>query len=400
VRTAEWKGGRPRILVADAWLANAGDGAIAIATERRLRRLAPGASVLHAAYQGDLVGDRYPELDIVPPLAALAGVTPEIPEMAGWDPASCERLLPDADHVLSQGGGFAMEHYDPWERLRAWELVVEHGIPIGFGPQSVGPFSRSRERAILRRVYRAAAVIGLREPVSAAHVADLGAPPEHVIVTADEAFTLFPLEPSPRRRSGIALVLSGHPLLRADGAVVRPLERLDALVELVRALLGMHHGRRVTLLSTQQGLGHLGRGLEDDAELAATVVARLPRRDARRVRLVEGYLPPLDCARLIAAHRGLVSMRLHPAIFGLSSGVPTVLVSHAFKATGLLEMLGFGAALVHDPASAANRLEALAAGPVSEQFDLDAARGRTAANDQVIERLLAAGAGHAPIPTP
>jgi polysaccharide pyruvyl transferase WcaK-like protein len=388
--------------VADTWLANAGDGAISIATERRLRRLAPGAAVLHAAYQGDLVGDRYPELEIVPPLAALAGVTPEIPEMAGWDPASCERLLLDTDYVLSQGGGFAMEHYDPWERLRAWELVVEHGIPIGFGPQSVGPFSRSRERAILRRVYGAAAVIALREPVSAVHVADLGAPRERVMVTADEAFTLFPLEPSPRRRrrSGIALVLSGHPWLRADGAAVRPLERPDDLVELVRALLGMRHGRRVTLLSTQQGLGHLGRGLEDDSEVAATVVARLPRRLARRVRLVEGYLPPLECARLIAGHRGLVSMRMHPAIFGLSSGVPSVLVNYAFKATGLFEMLGFGAALVNDPAPAAGRLEALMAAPVSEQFDLEAARERTAANDQVIERLLGAGAGRAPIPTP
>ena len=59
------------MLVADAWLANAGDGAIAVATEQRLARLAPSAAVVHAAYQGDLLADAYPELALVPPLAGL-----------------------------------------------------------------------------------------------------------------------------------------------------------------------------------------------------------------------------------------------------------------------------------------------------------------------------------------
>src|SRR6059058_4405138 len=151
VRT--WPQGRPRILVVDAWLANAGDGAIALATERRLRRLAPQAAVLHAAYQGDLLAGAYPELRLVPPLAGLLGVTPLIPEMRNWDPDAAARIVAGADVVLSQGGGFAMEHYDPWERLRAWEMVDYLGLPIAFCAQSVGPFRHAPSRAILRRVY-------------------------------------------------------------------------------------------------------------------------------------------------------------------------------------------------------------------------------------------------------
>jgi polysaccharide pyruvyl transferase WcaK-like protein len=289
-----------------------------------------------------------------------------------------------------------MEHYDPWERLRAWELVVERGVPIGFGAQSVGAFKRRRERGILARVYGAAVVIGLREHESVAHVMDLGAPAERVVVTADEAFSLFPLEHGARSpRAGIACVLSAHPWLRVDGSLVHPSERLDSLEQLLRELVELSRREHVTILSTQQGLGHLSRGLEDDSEFAAAIVARLPRRRARRIRLVEGYLPPLACARLIENHRGLVSMRMHPAIFGLSTGVPTVLVSDAFKATGVFDLLGLRGAVVSGPELAAERLETLGRRPLSERFDLEGARRRAAANDEVIQRLLAAAAAPA-----
>ena len=59
-----WSGHR-RVLVVDAWLANAGDGAISLATERRLRGLAPDASILHAADHSHLLADNYPELRLL-----------------------------------------------------------------------------------------------------------------------------------------------------------------------------------------------------------------------------------------------------------------------------------------------------------------------------------------------
>ncbi len=44
-----WPAGSPRVLVTDCWLQNAGDAAIAVATQRLILDIAPGASVLHAA---------------------------------------------------------------------------------------------------------------------------------------------------------------------------------------------------------------------------------------------------------------------------------------------------------------------------------------------------------------
>jgi polysaccharide pyruvyl transferase WcaK-like protein len=383
-REPEWPAGSPRILVADAWLANAGDGAISLATQERLARIAPGAAILHTAYQGDMLADHYPELALVPPLAGLLGVTPTIPEMIGCDCDAAERLVADADVVLSQGGGFAMEHYDPWERLRAWELVVERGVALGFCAQSVGPFSGLRERRALRRAYEAAAVVGVRESDSAAHVIELGAPPERVLVTADEVFSL----PSPRAqpRTGLACVLSSHPQPLRDGLPAAPPQDLDALARVVSGLVRLAQGEHVTLLSTQQGLGRAGRGLEDDAELARSVVGAMPHAEAAQVQVAEGYLPPRRCAREIAGHRGLVSMRMHPAIFGLCAGVPTVLVNQAFKATSMFAMLGLEGVLAgsRDPVAAlAEQIEGEPA------CDLTQARRRASGNDEAVRRLLA-----------
>jgi polysaccharide pyruvyl transferase WcaK-like protein len=391
MRVHAWPPGRPRILVVDAWLANGGDGAIALATQERLRRLAPDAAILHAAYQGDLLEDAYPGLALVPPLAGLLGITPDIPEIRGLDAAAAWRLVAEADVVLSQGGGFAMEHYDPWERLRAWEVVVEMGVALGFGAQSVGMFHRPRERAILRRVYGAAAVVAVRDPDSADHVIALGAPPSRVMVTADEVFGLIePTTVAPPDRRGIACVLSAHPQARRDGSMSREGGSHERLGALVGRLARDPRADHVTLLSTQQGLGHLGRGLEDDGELALRVVAGLRRSDARRVRVLEGYLAPLHCAEVIATHRGLVSMRMHAAIFGLCLGVPTVLVNESFKAS-MFAMAGLEDVVVaQDDAAAALARRRSDPWPPS----VDAARRAAARNDEVMARLLAA----APVP--
>jgi polysaccharide pyruvyl transferase WcaK-like protein len=383
----EWPAGSPRILVADAWLANAGDGAISLATQERLARLEPGAAILHAAYQGDMLADSYPELALVPPLAGLVGVTPEIPEMRGCESDAAERLVSEADVVLSQGGGFAMEHYDPLERLRAWEHVAELGVPLGFCAQSVGPFRAPRERRALRRAYGAAAVVGVREPDSARHVIELGAPPERVLVTADEVFSLSPEEGAAGPRAGLACVLSGHPQPLEDGSPAAPPRAPAALARLVSGLVRLAGGEHVTLLSTQQGLGAAGRGLEDDAELARAVVDAMPGAEAAHVRIAEGYLPPRRCAREIAAHRGLLSMRMHPAIFGLRAGIPTVLVNQAFKATSMFAMLGLGSVLAGSGDPLAALAQQIGRG---QRWNLTLARRRAAGNDVAVRRLLAA----------
>jgi colanic acid/amylovoran biosynthesis protein len=311
--------------------------------------------------------------------------------MTGWSRADAEQLIAGADAVLSQGGGFAMEHYGPWPRLRSWTLVVERGLPMAFCAQSIGPWRDPANRAMLERVYAAAVVVGLRESDSVANVLDLGVPRDRVVVTADEVFSLFaPLGDAYPDGRGIACVLSGDPWPRRDGAIVARDDPVAALAELVGHLVRLADGERVTLLSTQQGLSGLGRGLEDDARLAARVIDSLPADAAPAVETVPGYIAPLRCADLIASHRGLVSMRMHPAIFGICRGVPTALLTDAFKATAMFEMLGLQDVLVRSGDGPGVIDAKLRRGGAENARGLENARARAAANDDVVRRLVAA----------
>lgn len=339
-RSRPWPAGRPRILVADSWLANSGDGAISLATDRRIRAVAPEAAVLHAAYQSDLVGHLYPDLAFVPPLADLVGVVPELPEARGWNRGRLDEVVPRADLVLSQGGGFLIEHYEPWQRLDAYERVHELGVPLGFLAQTIGPFRQPERRSSLARTLAGAAAIGVRDRRSLANVAELGVSPERIRLTADEAFSLFPSAPVAGEQRGVAVVLSQHTLTGDEAYVGDEPDLVGALAETVRGIAEAIDPEPVTILSTTQGLGPLERGLEDDDRCADEVVAELSPALRGRLERVRGYLPPLVCANLIARHRALVSMRMHPVIFALSKGVPAVPVTKAHKALDLLRDLG------------------------------------------------------------
>jgi hypothetical protein len=73
---------------------------------------------LVAAYQGDRLKGEYPELPLVPPLAALLGVMPGELERLGWPRQPALELVLDADGILSQGGGFLYEHYGADSKAR------------------------------------------------------------------------------------------------------------------------------------------------------------------------------------------------------------------------------------------------------------------------------------------
>jgi polysaccharide pyruvyl transferase WcaK-like protein len=382
------------VLVTDAWLANAGDGAISLATERRVREVAPGAAILHAAYQGDLVAEAYPQLQIVPPLSGLLGVVPKLPELAGWHPERASQLVADADAVLCQGGGFSIEHYGGGERLRAWELVVEEGKPLAFGAQTVGPFREARNRAPLRRAYRGARAIAVRDRESALNVIEVSGAADRVIVTADEAFTLFPDPPADvRERRGVAVTLSPDEAIARDGSSA---DRRWLLPELAATVTGLVEALRpepITLMSTQQGLGGAGRGLRDDSAFAAEVMAALPARVAGAVDCTTEYLPPLRFAERVATHRALLTMRMHPAILALSCGLPVVLLNPSFKVAGMASGAGLEEVLTtdHEPAPLISRVLAACDGaPRGAELwrRLEEARRQSARNRLVVEALL------------
>lgn len=386
--TGAWPAGRPRVLVTDAWLANAGDGAIAIAVDQMVRAVAPDAAVLHAAYQGEAVGRSYPDLELVPPLATLVGIEGAPPAPRGWRASTLGQLVDEADLVVSQGGGFLLEHYQPWERLFALAEAVGRDRPLVLLGHTIGAFRMARARALLRRILRAALHVAVRDGSSHAHALALGADPERLAVTSDLSLSLFGHEPEPRARTGVAVVLTTHEEAEGGG------EEREALAhEVLAEVIARTGDEPVTVASTVQGLG--AAGFEDDGPAGEAAAAALPKSRRSAVTVTDGYLAPREAIALFGACRAIVSQRLHPALFALGQGVPAALLLSADKA-GVLEGAGLGRLVCREPADPAARARALDAALGTDApsapalWDaLDPVRQRARYNTEILREALA-----------
>jgi polysaccharide pyruvyl transferase WcaK-like protein len=324
----------PLLLVVDGWLANAGDAASYVATTRSLQRELPGTRVAIAAHHRSLVADRYPELDLVPPLDAFAGVS--WPWTSAEDVAErpvIEALVEEADLVLAAGGGYLLERYQPEPRIRGYEALLERGKRLVFYAQSIGKFRDPGLRTRLEAVLQAAELVLLRDEHSLEIVQAQGNPQE-VQVTADEAF----LFPAPRRVShprSLLVTASPHPWERSgdnelpDQSFV--VEIANALSRLLRS--GLVH--KITLASTAQGLGGSKWDIEDDSDLSEAIFAEIPPHQRGMVEVRRGYLTPRQYAELAAQHMALISMRMHGAILAATAGTPVLMANASDKARAL-----------------------------------------------------------------
>jgi polysaccharide pyruvyl transferase WcaK-like protein len=381
--------------VTDGWLANAGDLAIALAVDGLVRSIWDDAVVLHAAYHADLVGHEAPELIFVPPLDALLGVDGADARPDDWTSARGEQLVEDTDVVVSQGGGFLLEHYQPWRRLFAFARVVDLGVPLAIIGQTIGEFRAARARALLRRSLGAAVAVAVRDAPSVDHAVELGADPTHVTHTSDLTLLLFPDPPLPAEGpppSGVAVVLTRHEQQALGGER----DRVQLSTRVLAEVLDRTGDERVTVLSTVQGLG--GRGFEDDSEVAAAAVAALEPSRQRRVDTIDGYVGPRAAIDALARHRAVVSQRLHPGLFGLAQGIPTAVLVDADK-IGVLDGVDLGPARCIRPADSHARSAALdtALAPNARRGtdlweSLAPARERAARNRDVLAGLILAPA--------
>ena len=312
----QWPVGRPRVLLTDAWLANAGDALIALGLDRMVRTLRPDASLLHAAYQWDVVGPRIPMLHCIPPLEDLLG-TPwaaPAPGCLGHGGA----LVDASDLVVCQGGGFLVEDYEPRARLAALAAVVRAGTPLALVGITLGHFDDPGMRADLTTVLEGAALVVTRDQRSLEHA--LGAGAAAPVLGTDLALELVgPVLGQRRDGGGVGVVLTDHRANQAD----RP-ARAALAHDVLRTALDAAPGEPIHVWSTVQGMA--SSASEDDAALAAAIVETLPRDQRARIHLHQGPMTPARAIELVRSTRALVTMRMHPALMAAGIGVPWALV--------------------------------------------------------------------------
>lgn len=391
----------PTVLITDGWLANAGDAASYIATTRSLQRSVPGARVAVSAHHRALVGDLYPELDLVPPLDALVGSS--WPWTTSEDIAERDvigEVIEEADLVVAAGGGYLLERYLPEARIRGFEMLLERGKRLAFYSQSIGRFRDPDLKDRLRAVLAAAEVVLVRDQLSLEIVQEQRNP-DGVHLTADEAF-LFPPQRRVARPHSLLVTPSPHPWERGGNDELPEEAFVPDIAAALSRLLSSGHARTITLASTAQGFGGADWALEDDATVSYAIVAAVPANWRNRITVLPGYLTPWQYASLAAKHTALISMRMHGAILATTAGTPALMANASDKASELSRRTDGGIPALADR-GALNQLDELAAPLLEEprqarsRQNVAAAEMRTLAtrNSRLVAELLlpAEGAG-------
>jgi polysaccharide pyruvyl transferase WcaK-like protein len=217
------------------------------------------------------------------------------------------------------------------------EFVNRCGVPLVLGPQTVGPFTSRRARALARRSLRTAGIVMTRDSASADHVQELGGRVD--VRTTDVVFAL----PVPERSAERDVLLNVSGLLWNGSPHVDPTSYRAAVRALHRGLI--ERDRRVTLLAHV-----LDTSSPDNDVPAVQALANEVGGD------VEVVVPAslTEVRSVVASAQLVLGSRMHACLNALSVGTPAIPLSYSRKFAPLLADLGWTAEvdLRTDPAPA------------------------------------------------
>jgi colanic acid/amylovoran biosynthesis protein len=239
------------------------------------------------------------------------------------------------DSYRDPPGGVAIAHH------ATFLAALSIGAPYAVASQSLGPFLRPN-RPCVRYFLNRAELVYIRERRTAAILADLGVRPDRIEVAPDVAFALPTastdpiwagecMDPDRIPRPWIALSVSALALgLRHRGK--RYLREMSLLCRHLRR----RYDASIFLVPHQIS----PTSLSSDDDRSAASVLRCRMADPPWLYPILGDYGPEILKGLISECDAVVAARMHAAIAGLSTGVPTLPVAWSHKYVGLMEDIG------------------------------------------------------------
>ena len=256
-------------------------------------------------------------------------------KLGSWYPS----LFPPCEVVLSIGGDiYTIDANTVPEGYRhalveLGEHLISKGIRYVLWGASVGPFSPYPEiEAYYRRHLKKCALITAREKITKGYLDRLGCAP--VVEVADPAFWMEPAAPMPGAPSWTAKTRIGLNLSRLSIVQRYPANeraRQEArIVESVRTLAALPDVEILLIPHVQPG----DQSADDDCAFLADIHRQV---GGDNLLLLPPGLGAPGTKRIIAECDLLIAARMHCAIAGCSSGVPTLFLSYSPKALGMAD---------------------------------------------------------------
>jgi polysaccharide pyruvyl transferase WcaK-like protein len=223
-------------------------------------------------------------------------------------------VIRNADALVIAGGGNINARWPnlAYGRAAAIAIAHAHGIPVALTSQTIGPQLTTTQRHLMRDILGRAELIGVRDPSSAALLAELGIPADRLSHQPDDALTITPrpVARSPLgRRGSIILVTLGH-----STDVELPFDRQLAVLE--RIVASAERDDAVVALCPHTLL---------DVTRHEQLAAKLPRRNrVRRLRLHGAA----ETRWMVGAAALVVTTRYHALVFALAAAVPAIGLHH------------------------------------------------------------------------
>ncbi|MGP9846150.1 polysaccharide pyruvyl transferase family protein [Brachybacterium sp. 107] len=204
------------------------------------------------------------------------------------------------------------------------EFARQGGARVAMAPQTIGPFTTRRGRALAKRTLSRSDFVFSRDPVSTEAATSLGRSPD--LTSADLVFAID--QPTPGTSRDVLLNVSG--LLWNENPHVDAVGYRRVLREVLDRLRS--DGREVTLLA------HVLDTPNPDNDVPA--VRALAQEAGGDLEIV--VPTDLDSVReAIAGANALIGSRMHACLNALSMGVPAVPLAYSRKFAPLLDSVGW-----------------------------------------------------------
>ena len=256
-------------------------------------------------------------------------------KLGPWYPS----LFPPCDVALSIGGDIYTIDANTvpagyrHSLVEMGEHLIAKGIDYVLWGASVGPFTQHPEiEAYYRRHLQKCALITAREDITKGYLDRLGC--AHVAEVADPAFFMAPAARFPGVPAKIAKTRIGLNLSRLSIAQRYPREEWSRqefrIVESIRALAAIPDVEILLIPHVQPG----DQSADDDCAFLEDIQRQV---GGDNLRLLPPGLGAPRTKRIIAECDLLIAARMHCAIAGCSSGVPTLFLAYSSKALGMAE---------------------------------------------------------------
>lgn len=334
---------------------NHGVEALVVSTIGQLRTLLPGATYTVLDREPDFDNSRMAGPDVkfiqdytIRPLygpkwrSVLTTTFPKLDRLAH----RTANLVRSASCVIASGGDVFCSEYG-WRSLltHLQPLKIAHaaGVPFVIHAQSIGPFNNETDRANFIATAQHAAVISVREMASYKYITeDLKLPAAICHHMADPAFLLG----QPDKAAGDALfalhrAVEGKPTvaLSTSQAICHWMNsnddrHIDTWLEVIRWLRQELDANVILIPHVQETAPK-----NEDRVLATEIQRRLGYDPC--VILAGGDFSASEYKAIISRCDFVVAERMHAALAGLSTGVPTLVIGYSIKAEGILtDLLG------------------------------------------------------------